>query len=135
MDAPRIREKHGPEWRIQQDLIKFLKARGWLVEVTQGNMFQKGFPDLFISHPRFGQRWIDVKNPVSYTFTKDQRRKWPIWEKYEVGIWILVGANDDEYDKLFKPPNWREYWKPKWDEEPTVDELMDELCNENWEEL
>ncbi|KPK52845.1 MAG: hypothetical protein AMS22_08470 [Thiotrichales bacterium SG8_50] len=135
MDKPRIREKHGPEWKIQQDLIKFLRARGWLVEVTQGNMFQKGFPDLFISHPKYGQRWIDVKNPVSYTFTKDQRRKWPVWAEYGVGIWILVGANDDEYDKLFTSPNWKDYWKPKWDEEPTVDDLMAELENENWEEL
>jgi len=135
MDKPHIREKHGPEWKIQQDLIKFLRARGWLVEVTQGNMFQKGFPDLFISHPKYGQRWIDVKNPVSYTFTKDQRRKWPVWAEYGVGIWILVGANDDEYDKLFTSPNWKDYWKPKWDEEPTVDDLMAELENENWEEL
>lgn len=127
MDKPRIRATHGPEWKIQQKLIRYLRVRGWLVEVTQGNMFQVGFPDLYMAHPEYGQRWCDVKNPVSYTFTKAQRRKWPIWEKHNVGIWILVAPTDEEYDKLFKPPNWRDYWKPAWDLEPTVDEILDEF--------
>jgi hypothetical protein len=127
MDKPRIRESHGPEWKIQQKLIRFLRARKWLVEVTQGNLYQKGFPDLYLSHVKFGQRWIDVKNPVAYTFTKAQRIKWPDWEKHGVGIWILVAPTEEEYDKIFQPPNWRKYWKPKWDLEPTVDELLEEL--------
>lgn len=135
MDKPRIREAHGPEWKIQQELIKYLRARQWMVEVTQGNLFQKGFPDLYLAHFKFGQRWVDVKNPVSYTFTKDQRRKWPVWEKFGVGIWILVAPTDEEYDKLFAPPNWRNYWKPKWDLEPTVDELLEELDSQIMEEL
>ena len=127
MEKPRIRPSHGPEWRIQQELIKFLRARKWLVEVTQGNLYQKGFPDLYLSHVKFGQRWIDVKNPVAYTFTKAQRIKWPNWEKHGVGIWILVAPTEEEYDKIFQPPNWRKYWKPKWDLEPTVDDLLEEL--------
>jgi hypothetical protein len=135
MDKPRIREAHGPEWKIQQSLIKYLRARQWMVEVTQGNLFQQGFPDLYLSHNKFGQRWVDVKNPVSYTFTKAQRRKWPVWEKFGVGIWILVAPTDEEYDKLFDAPNWRHYWKPKWDTEPTVDELLEELDGQIVEEL
>ena len=127
MEKPRIRESHGPEWKIQQKLIRFLRARKWLVEITQGNLYQKGFPDLYLSHVKFGQRWIDVKNPVAYTFTKAQRIKWPNWEKHGVGIWILVAPTEEEYDKIFQPPNWRKYWKPKWDLEPTVDELLEEL--------
>lgn len=134
MDRPRIGETHGPEWRIQRDLIRFLRARGWLVEVMHGNLFQKGVPDLYIAHTEHGQRWIDVKNPVAYTFTKAQRRKWPIWEKHGVGIWILVAATEEEYDKLWKPPNMRHYWKPKWDLEPTVDEILDEFEDPKLEE-
>ena len=135
MDKPRIRETHGPEWKIQRDLIRFLRARGWMVEVTQGNMFQVGFPDLYIAHKKHGQRWIDVKSPVRYTFTKAQRRKWPIWERYGIGIWILVAPTEEEYDKLWKPPNMRQYWKPKWDLEPTVDEILDEFEDPILEEL
>ena len=134
MDKPRIGETHGPEWCIQRGLIKFLQNRGWLVEVTQGNMFQKGFPDLYIAHKDHGQRWIDVKNPVEYTFTKAQRRKWPIWERHNVGIWILTAATKEEYDKLWKPPNMRHYWKSKWDLEPTVDEILDEFEDPKLEE-
>ena len=127
MDKPRIRETHGPEWKIQRKFIRFLRARKWLVEVSNGNMFQVGWPDLYMSHKRFGQRWVDVKNPASYVFTKDQKIKWPEWEKYGVGIWIVIAPTEEEYDKLFKPPNWRKYWKPQWDLEPTVDELLDKL--------
>lgn len=127
MDNPHMRETHGPEWKIQKELIKFLWIRGWLVEVMHGNLFQKGVPDLFIAHPKHGQRWIDVKNPVSYNFTRDQRIKWPNWEKYKVGIWILVAATEEEYDKLWQPPNMRDYWKASWDLEPTVSDLLDEL--------
>ena len=31
-----------------------------------------------------------------------------------IGIWILTAATQDEYDKLFKLPNWRAYWKESW---------------------
>ena len=127
MKTPKLREKHGPEWKIQQHLVKYLRERGWVVEVMQGNMFQTGIPDLFIAHPKFGIRFIDCKNPVRYTFTKAQRKKWPIWERHGVGIWILVGADEENYDKLFTPPNWRDYWKPAWDKEPIVDEIIKEL--------
>jgi hypothetical protein len=122
--------KHGPEWYIQNDLIEFLEDREWLVERMIGNALQKGIPDLYCHHPSWGERWIDVKNPKSYSFTKDQRRKWPIWEKYGVGIWILTAADQEEYDKLFHPPNWRKYWKKSWDkakvniDEADIDELI-----------
>jgi len=129
---PRIREAHGPEWRIQQKIIRFLRARQWLVEVTQGNQYQVGIPDLYLAHKKFGQRWVDVKNPASYTFTKAQKRKWPIWDRFGVGIWILVAPTEEEYDKLFQPPNWNEYWKPSWDTEPTIEELLDELTFEDY---
>jgi len=127
MKTPKLRSKHGPEWKIQRKLIHYLRDRDWLVEVTQGNMFQTGFPDLFLAHSRFGIRWVDVKSPVRYTFTKSQKKKWPIWEKKGAGIWILTGYDEENYDRLFKPPNMRDYWKPAWDEEPTVDELLKEL--------
>ena len=62
-----------------------------------------------------------------YSFTRKQKIKWPIWERYGCGIWILTAATQVEYDKLFAPPNWREYWKPSWDVVPDIDALLDEL--------
>lgn len=124
------RAKHGPEWHIQQALIAFLQHRGWQVEPMHGNLFQQGIPDLFIAHPRWGQRWIDCKHPIRYTFTRAQRRKWPLWDKARVGIWILTAANQTEYDKLFAPPNWRQFWKPKWgplEQSVDIDALLAQL--------
>lgn len=124
------RPKHGPEWHVQKDLMRFVGVRGWLVERTHGNLFQQGFPDLYLSHPRWGQRWVDVKVEGAYEFTKAQRQKWPIWDRFGIGIWILTGASQDDYDKLFKPPNWRSYWKPKYgdpDQPFDLEELLSQL--------
>ena len=38
--------------------------------------------------------------------------------------------NKEEYDKLFGPPNWRDYWKKSWGDVPDVDALLDELERE-----
>jgi hypothetical protein len=110
-----MRKKHGPEWYIQKDVIEYLKDRSWLVEVMHGNAFQKGIPDLYVfNRLKGGERWIDCKNPKQWSFTKAQRRKWPIWDHFGVGIWIVTAATQEEYDKLFAPPNWKEYWKDSW---------------------
>lgn len=106
----------------------FLTARQWMVEKTHGNLYQQGFPDLYIAHRKYGERWIDVKQPDGkYTFTNAQKQKWPVWESYRIGIWILTAATQEEYDKLFQPPNWRAYWKKKWGEIPDIDSLLDQV--------
>ena len=117
MNPMNLRSRHGPEWRIQQALIAYLSVRDWCVEVTNGNIYQVGFPDLFLAHKTYGTRWVDCKNPDRYTFTPAQKIKWPLWDSYGVGIWIITGATDIEYAKLMGPPNWRDYWKPEWTEE------------------
>ena len=30
-----------------------------------------------------------------------KKQKWPVWEAYGIGIWILTAATQAEYDKLF----------------------------------
>jgi hypothetical protein len=132
MDHKEFKKREGPEAVIQKNFIKYLKQRGWNVERVVGNLLQSGFPDIYIMHPQHGQRWVDLKNPKGYEFTSAQKWKWPIWEAHGVGIWIIAGWTDEEYDKLFRPPNWREYWKSKYDEErlelaATIQELFDEF--------
>lgn len=126
----RIRKPvHGPEFFIQRDLITFLKARGWHVERMIGNAFQHGIPDLFLAHPKWGQRWVDVKQPKHYSFTKAQKIKWPVWEAFNIGIWILTAATESEYDKLFAPPNWRSFIKSHWNipTQAEIDTLLDAI--------
>lgn len=125
-----VRPTHGPEWHIQKKLIAYMRDRDWMVERLIGNALQTGIPDLYCRHRKWGERWIDVKNSERYSFTKAQRIKWPIWEHFNCGIWILTGATQEEYAKLFQPPNWRQYWKDSYGV-PDVDKLLDELFAED----
>lgn len=118
-----------PEARLQGRLIPFLQERGWLVEVMHGNVFQKGIPDLYIWHQDLDlSRWVDVKLPSGSVLTKAQCQKWPEWEKVGLGIWILREDSDEEYRKLFGPPNWREMWRPGYEKYVReVDDILLEL--------
>lgn len=100
------RVKEGPERKIQDAIKKFLREREWVVMETHGNMYQSGFPDLYAAHFTKGSRWIEVKNPLSYSFTPAQMRSFPQLASVGVGIWIMTAADEHEYKKLFLPPNW-----------------------------
>jgi len=83
--------------------------RGWFVKVIHGSVFQSGLPDLFACQRKYGSRWIEVKNPLSYKFQPTQLEVFPRMMSEGVGVWVLVAATQVEYDKLFKPPNWWQY--------------------------
>lgn len=104
MDPKKLRGK-GPEAVIQEAIIKALKARGWFVIVTHGNIYQQGLPDLMCYHKSFGQRFIEVKNPYHYRFTPAQLTCFPEIIKSGVGIWVLTSAEPQELDKLMQPHN------------------------------
>lgn len=125
-----IKAKKGPEKRIQESFEKFLRARKWLVERMHGNAFQTGVPDIYIHHAKYGYRWIDFKNPKSYSFTMAQRIKWPIWERHGVGIWIITGSDQENYDKLFAPPNLRDYLKDSDTVITSIDQLLEDIIHE-----
>lgn len=76
-------------------------------------MFQHGVPDLFAAHRRFGQKWIEVKNPLSFSFTDRQQQNFPLMDSAGVGIWVLFSDTDEELAKLTKPANWLEIYL-KW---------------------
>lgn len=107
----KIPGRKGPERIIQDALLKFLRGREWMVKETHGNMYQSGFPDLYCHHRRYGQRWIEVKNSKSYKFTPAQMEWFPIFSASNCGIWILTDATEQEYKKLWSPPNWHTYLK------------------------
>jgi hypothetical protein len=133
--TPIRRPKHGPEWHLQQDHVEWMEARGWHGERMIGNALQVGIPDYLFMHPRHGQRWVDYKNPKSYEFTPAQIIKWPIWERNNVGIWIITEVTQEQYDLLFtRLPlgNWRDYWKDKYDYTPT-EVLIDALAEKERE--
>lgn len=106
-------KKHGragPEAIVQARIIAMLRSKGWYVRETHGNIYQTGFPDLFACSSSFGWRWIEVKDPnrkgKASLFTPAQMEVFPRFAAEGIGIWILIGASDVEYNKLFSPANW-----------------------------
>lgn len=123
------------ESKLQKDIITYLEVRNWMAEPTTMNQYQSGFPDVYCFHTKYGPRWVEVKKAKGYTFTKAQKFKFPKWHKVGVGIWILCDDTEEEYDKLFQPPNWLDYWKKSWGDpfnQPTVESILrDAYENDN----
>ena len=63
-------EERELELHIQRKLVEFLRARGWYVERMLANAYQTGIPDLYCYHPRWRERWVEVKRPDNYSFTR-----------------------------------------------------------------
>lgn len=103
---PFVRKRSGPEAKIQEDFMNLLKVKDWFCKETHGNEFQFGFPDIYAAHARYGARWIEVKNPAGYVFTPAQMETFPSMAAKGVGIWIVTAATEEQYELLFKPPNW-----------------------------
>lgn len=128
MDKPKIRKSHGVEYGIQQEVIRFLKLRGWHVERLIGVGWQFGLPDLFICHKKFGIRFVEIKNEDKFGFTKAQRWKFPLLMGNGCGIWVLTEATEEQYDRLFKEPNLWDYLdKSGCPSQEMLDNILKEL--------
>lgn len=109
MEPKKLRTAETPEGKIKKAVIKFLRERKWLVITTHGNAFQSGLPDLYCAHVNYGQRWCELKNPNSYHFTKAQLYTFPEMFRHGAGVWIICAATEEEYKKLFEPPNFHRF--------------------------
>jgi len=100
-----------PEAKIQKALVEFLTVRGWYVMETHGNLYSRGWPDVYATHSKYGLRWIEVKLPKmkGSKFTPSQMEIFPKLRANGTRIWVLTAASEQEYQKLFKPDNIREY--------------------------
>jgi hypothetical protein len=108
-------KRKNPEGKIQKDIKDFLTLRGWYVMVTHGNMFQKGFPDLYATHSVYGPRWIEVKLPQmkGSQWTRAQLECFPKLAAHGTKIWIMTAATEKEYALLKHPCNLHKYMVPK----------------------
>ena len=107
MKSDHRKKRERPEAKIQKALISLLKMHGWYVMETHGNLYQKGFPDVYATHSQHGARWIEVKLPdmKGSKFTSAQLEHFPKLRANGTRIWILTAATEYEYKKLFKPDN------------------------------
>ena len=99
---------------------------------THGNAYSAGMTDLICHHPEHGFRFIDVKNPIRYEFTPAQIRLWPVFEANEWGVYIITAATEEEYKRLFRPPNFRDYWKDRYNR---YNQTPQEIIKENYPEI
>lgn len=107
--TPRRTRRTGPEAIIETGFMDYLRCRLWMAERMHGNEFQMGFPDLYCAHFKYGTRWVEIKNPLSYSFTAAQQEIFPKLAAHGVGVWVITAATEFEYQKLFGPPNWFTY--------------------------
>lgn len=110
---PNLHGKSGPEDKIRDGIINMLRAKGWFVMVMHGNIFQKGFPDLFACHSVYGIRLIEVKDPkrCGDVFTAAQKEVFPKLSANGAKVWVLTGSSQYDYSLLFdmKDGNWYQH--------------------------
>lgn len=106
---PRGNRKLGPEAKIQDDIMAMLRVKEWLVKSTHGNIYSYGFPDIYAAHKLYGARWIEIKVAEQFSFTNAQLEFFPMLQSVNIGVWVLTMATEEEYQKLFRPPNWTNY--------------------------
>ena len=99
------KDSRQPESRLQEKIVRMLRLQEWTVIPTHGNLYQGGFPDLYCFHYVYGVRWVEVKIEERVSFTKYQLYYFPLMRN----VWVLCGTSDQEYLKLFRPPNVHRY--------------------------
>lgn len=111
MKTPKNRQRDNPEAKIQAEIVKMLRNKGWYVHRIHGSIYQSGLPDLYATHSSYGPRWIEVKLPnmVGSRFTAAQLDVFPKLEANGTHIWILTAATETEYKKLFNRSNFHQY--------------------------
>lgn len=105
MEPFKPRSRTGPEAKLQAEIVDMLRTRLWHVNITHGNIYQSGLPDLYATHAKYGGRWIEVKLPKGSTLTPAQRENFPKMIANGTQIWFMVACNEFNYELLFKPCN------------------------------
>ena len=105
MKKLKLRER--PEAKIQKAIVEMLRIRGWFVRIMHASENLTGFPDLYATHSKYGPRWVEVKLPnmKGSSFTPAQLENFPKFLANGTKIWVLTGATELEYNKLFAPEN------------------------------
>ena len=93
-----------------EELRKHMEERGWLVEKVHGSMYMQGWPDFYCFHPRFGQRWLEMKIPKDGLLETTQVRKFRKWQAF--GIVVVVATTVKDYPSVLEnKANWWR-WMP-----------------------
>lgn len=97
----------GPEAEIQKRVLTALRANGWFCKELHGDLYQFGMPDIFACKRGEGWRFVEIKQPVRYSFTNAQYESFPRLQSEGIGVWILT--SETQLDLLKKPANWHQF--------------------------
>lgn len=123
MDAPNIKTNTKNE--LRDKIADFLRMRDWFVLTLHSNGYQYGLPNMFATHKTYRSRWIHAKGNSQYTSA--QLESFPKMLAFGSGVWVLTGADNSEYTKLWKPSNWHEvkhYGKIQLNKAPVIPESV-----------
>lgn len=114
MRAIKIRGGKGPEQKVLEAVRKMMVLHGWYVKKIHGGKYQSGLPDLYCTMKIHGcgvHRWIEIKDPkrVGEPFTSAQLETFPLLSANGTPVYVLTGATQEDYEKLFKSENWWQY--------------------------
>lgn len=93
-----------PEATLQRQVVRTLTEKGWLCRHIIGNVIRTGWPDLYVYHPVYGGKWIELKRGDDWKFTGAQLEQFPKFYAHRCGIWFITSTK--ELDLLEGPPNW-----------------------------
>jgi len=108
-------KRERPEEKIQNAIIQMLEYKGWFVKRMGASAFLSGVPDLYCTHKVYGHRWVEVKLPdmIGSKFTPAQLSEFPKFVSNGSQIWVITGATEIEYKKLFQKGNLWKYLMAK----------------------
>lgn len=89
------------------DIMSALIFADYKIMHTHGNSFQSGLPDILAVHPVHGIKWVEVKNPKSYSFTMAQRIRLEQMMICKFPVWII--QKPTEIKLLLGKSNIREF--------------------------
>lgn len=79
------------ETQIQRAIQGVLKGMNWRVRKIHGGALNKGYPDLYVGCPVYGDAWIEVKVPGKKL--RDSQISWMLeWE----GVVPIIVCDDEE---------------------------------------
>ncbi len=94
--------------------------------------FQYGFPDLYGHHPKWGGRWIDVKESRVIRFTRVQKIKWPVWEEVRLRYLDSDRGQSTRERQTLCAAQLARVLETVWGDVPDINELLDELDRLEW---
>lgn len=85
-----------------------MRAQGWVIWKLGAGKYVSGWPDYYCFHKMHGHRWMETKDK-NEVLTPAQVKRFR--EMDSAGDSVFVLETYHQYQRLFKKPNWRLYWR------------------------